>query len=145
MQEQIAASDGQNIHRYSCHARNHLLAIHTSEKNCIGRWKYIKGTDTPDRFPMQWQPCNNTVQKKDKKNDLADVIVYTDGIGAKQTKNLKSQLQVTGWSSRLNVANTFLSCTKDSRGHVYEFYQAWQNHSDHAANMEITLYEGRNS
>lgn len=86
------------------------------------------------------------MQKKDKKNDLADVIVYTDGIGAKQTKNLKSQLQATirvVGSPVSNVANTFLSCTKDSSGDTYTVASGVTNYSDHAANMEITLYEGK--
>lgn len=84
--------------------------------------------------------------EKDKKNDLADVIVYTDGIGAKQTKNLKSQLQATirvVGSPVSNVANTFLSCTKDSSGDTYTVASGVTNYSDHAANMEITLYEGK--
>ncbi len=42
-----------------------------------------------------------------------------------------------------NVANTFLSCTKDSRGDTYTVASGVTNYSDHAANMEITLYEGK--
>lgn len=42
-----------------------------------------------------------------------------------------------------NVANTFLSCTKDSRGNTYTVASGVTNYSDHAANMEITLYEGK--
>ena len=71
---------------------------------------------------------------------------YTDGIGAKQTKNLKSQLQATirvVGSPVSNVANTFLACTKDSSGDTYTVASGVTNYSDHAANMEITLYEGK--
>lgn len=93
---------------------------------------------------MHWQPYRRC--RKRQKNDLADVIVYTDGIGAKQTKNLKSQLQATirvVGSPVSNVANTFLSCTKDSSGDTYTVASGVTNYSDHAANMEITLYEER--
>lgn len=146
IKEQIAASDGAKISIVTCDGTGtNLLAVHTSEKkHCIGRWQTSRARTQPDRFPMHWQPYR--LCRKRKKNDLADVIVYTDGIGAKQTKNLKSQLQATirvVGSPVSNVANTFLSCTKDSRGDTYTVASGVTNYSDYAVNMEITLYEGK--
>lgn len=147
IKEQIAASDGAKISIVTCDGTGtNLLAVHTSEKKALYRTLAdIKGTDTAGSLSDALATVQ-TVQKKDKKNDLADVIVYTDGIGAKQTKNLKSQLQATirvVGSPVSNVANTFLSCTKDSRGDTYTVASGVTNYSDHAANMEITLYEGK--
>lgn len=96
IKEQIAASDGAKISIVTCDGTGtNLLAVHTSEKKALYRTLAdIKGTDTAGSLSDALATVQ-TVQKKDKKNDLADVIVYTDGIGAKQTKNLKSQLQAT--------------------------------------------------
>lgn len=128
IKEQIAASDGAKISIVTCDGTGtNLLAVHTSEKKALYRTLAdIKGTDTAGSLSDALATVQ-TVQKKDKKNDLADVIVYTDGIGAKQTKNLKSQLQATirvVGSPVSNVANTFLSCTKDSRGTRIRLHQA---------------------
>lgn len=99
IKEQIAASDGAKISIVTCDGTGtNLLAVHTSEKKALYRTLAdIKGTDTAGSLSDALATVQ-TVQKKDKKNDLADVIVYTDGIGAKQTKISKvSFRQPSAW------------------------------------------------
>ena len=149
IKEQIAASDGAKISIVTCDGTGtNLLAIHTSEKKALYRTLAdIKGTDTAGSLSDALATVQ-TVQKKDKKNDLADVIVYTDGIGAKQTKNLKSQLQATirvVGSPVSNVANTFLSCTKDSRQDVLGTGCIRRDKLQRSCGKygDFTLYEGK--
>ena len=147
IREQIATSDGAKISLITCDGTGtNLLAIHTSEKKALYQTlKKIKGTDTAGALSGAL-PTVQTIQKKDKENDLADVIVYTDGVGEKQTKSLKNQLQATirvMGDPVSNVANTFLSCSKDTGANTYTVAAGVTNYSNHAANMEITLYEGK--
>ena len=137
IKEQIAASDGAKISIVTCDGTGtNLLAVHTSEKKCTvsdaGRHQGHGHSRIAFRCTGNRTDC---AEKTKKMNDLADVIVYTDGIGAKQTKNLKSQLQATirvVGSPVSNVANTFLSCTKDSRGDTYTVASGVTNYSDYA-------------
>ena len=79
-------------------------------------------------------------QQEDGKK--TSVLVYTDGIGAADTKNLEDRFHASIYvmgEAADNVANDFLSCVRDENG--YQAAAGLTNYSAKAATLEIALYE----
>lgn len=121
-----------------------LLAVNSADKKTLEKTlDQVEGTDTAGNLSDAVQTIQ-TIQEKSKTPEKTSVIVYTDGIGQKDTAALKKQLQasirVMG-TAVSNVANTFLSATKEKSG--YTAAAGVTNYSNHKATLEITLYEGK--
>jgi len=120
-----------------------LLAVNSSDKSGLYRTlKEVECTDTAGNLSEAVSAvqtlCGDEEQKK-----ASTVIIFTDGIGASSaeefTRMLDAEVRVMG-EAVSNVANTFLSCSKDGEG--YTAAAGIVNYSDYTANLEVSLYEG---
>lgn len=139
---EIAAGSGSVSIVTNDGSGTNLLAVNSADKKMLEKTlNQVECTDTAGTLSDAIQTVQ-TIQGKSKTSEKTAVIVYTDGIGAKDADAFKEQLQasvcVMG-TAVSNVANTFLSCTKENDG--YTAAAGVVNYSDHKATLEITLYE----
>lgn len=141
MKKEIAASEGAKFSIVTCSGmETDLLVINSSDKRSIYRaLDKVECTDAEGNF----SDAAGAVQALLGEEQKGNVVVYTDGIGQPKTGDftdlLSAEVRVMG-DEAFNVANTFLSCTKDENG--YTAAAGLVNYSDVSARLELSLYEG---
>lgn len=119
-----------------------LLSVNSSDKaGILKALRQLKCSDTQGNL----SEAVSTVQTlcgDESKTKAADIILFTDGNGAKSAREftdiLSAEVRVMGEKTD-NVANTFLSFAEDENG--YAAAAGLVNYSDSAASLEIGLYE----
>ncbi len=120
-----------------------LLSVNSSDKKSLYRaLEKVTCTDTDGNLKDALTAVQSLCGDEEKKKG-SDVIVFTDGIGEAGAQELNellsAEIRVMGEAGE-NVANTFLSCSKE--GKTYTAAAGLTNYSDCDANLELSLYEG---
>lgn len=142
MKSEIAASESTSFSIVTSDGNGtNLLAVNSSDKRSLYQaLKKVSCTDSAGKL----SEAAGTVQTLLGGEKKGNVIVYTDGIGESEARDLadlfSAEVRVVG-DAVPNVANTFLSCTEEKGS--YTAAAGLVNYSDDIAQLEISLYEGK--
>ena len=145
IRSQILASDGTKISIVTNDGTgSRMLAVNSTDKKTLqNTLKKVKCSDTEGDLSSVLSTVQ-TLQSGGQQKDKAQIIFYTDGVGAKYAKStadaLSARVRVMG-DSVSNVANTFLSCTREKDS--YRAAAGLVNYSSHKAKFDVSLYEGK--
>lgn len=145
IRSQILASDGTKISIVTNDGTgSRMLAVNSTDKKTLqNTLKKVKCSDTEGDLSSVLSTVQ-TLQSGGQQKDKAQIIFYTDGVGAKYAKStadaLSARVRVMG-DSVSNVANTFLSCTREKDS--YRAAAGLVNYSSHKVKFDVSLYEGK--
>ena len=143
IEQEIADSQGSTFSLITTHAdETELLAVSvTDERQLTQALDKVNCSDS-DGSLSETEDTIDSLCAQQEDGKKTSVLVYTDGIGAADTKNLEDRFHASIYvmgEAADNVANDFLSCVRDENG--YQAAAGLTNYSAKAATLEIALYE----